>query len=187
MTAALLLRDSTTVIATVRDPSHETSRSLASLPAGSGSKLIVLPLNMKHVSSFGPILSAADITHLDVVIANAGLNSGFDAVESTDLQSLRDDFEVNVVGTFSLFQTCRPLLAKGDSRKFVILTTSVGSIKSLETENMPGVSYGASKAAVNWVGKKLSVEYAQQGFKIGLVHPGYVWFALSIVISSNEE
>lgn len=172
MAASLLLRPSTTVIATVRDTSLPAAQSLKSLPVGSDSSLVLLPLDMKNVGPFSSILDQASIITLDVVISNAGLNSGFDTAGETDIQNLRDDFEVNVVGTFSLFQVCQPLLSKGKAKKFVIITSSVGSIKGLEMENMPGVSYGASKAAANWVGKKLSVEYAKQGFKIGLVHPG---------------
>lgn len=172
MTAALLLRPSTTVIATVRDPSHDTSTSLASLSTGDDSELIIMPLDVTDVARLASALRESRIDHLDIVISNAGLNSGFDSVRDTTPQSMRDDFNVNVVGTLSLFQVCRPLLELGETKKFNIITTSVGSIKGLEMENMPGVSYGASKAAVNWLGKKLSIEYAKQGFKIGIIHPG---------------
>lgn len=172
MAAALLRRPSTTVVATVRDTSSNAAQSLKSLDTGSDSKLVLLPLDMKHVEPLSSALSDAGITSLDIVISNAGLNSGFDSVEETQIQTLRDDYEVNVVGTFALFQVCQSLLVKGEAKKFVVITSSVGSIKGLEMENMPGVSYGASKAAVNWVSKKLSVEYAKHGFKIGIIHPG---------------
>lgn len=172
MTAALLLRPSITVVATVRDPSHPTSKSLPLLPTGADSKLVLLPLDLKDVALLSSTLHKSGVDQLDIIISNAGLNSSFDSVEATALQAMRDDFEVNVVGTLSLFQVCYPLLQEGQAKKFVVITSSVGSIKGLEMENMPGVSYGASKAAVNWVGKKLSIEYANQGFKIGIVHPG---------------
>lgn len=172
MTAALLLRPSTTVVATVRDPSHDTAISLSALSTGGDSELILLPLDMKDVAPFASVLQESGIDRLDIVISNAGLNSGFDSVQGTTPQSMRDDFEVNVVGNLSLFQICQPLLEKGRTKKFSVITSSVGSIKGLEMENMPGVSYGASKAAVNWVSKKLSVEYAAKGYKIGIIHPG---------------
>lgn len=172
MTAALLLRPSTAVIATVRDPSHESSKSLYSLPTGAGSRVVLLPLDLTNVAPLSSALLASDIDRLDIVISNAGLNSSFDSVQDTAIQAMRHDFEVNVVGTMSLFQACRPLLHSGQAKKFIVITSSVGSIKGLEMENMPGVSYGASKAAVNWVGKKISVEYAKQGFKVGIIHPG---------------
>lgn len=175
MTASLLLRPSTVVIATVRDPSHETAQSLLSLTTGDGSRIIILPLDVREGSDSIPsALDGAGLDHLDVVISNAGSSTSFISVEETTPEDLRDDFETNTVGPFRLFQASWPFLARGETewRKFVFITSSVGSIAGLEFENMPGVAYGTSKAAANWVAKKLNVEYRKDGLKVGIVHPG---------------
>lgn len=177
MAASLLLRPRTTIVATVRDRAHPTVMSLESLPAGDGSKIVVLILDVtKGFESLGPSLEAAGITSLNVIISNAGNSTSHTSIHDTTPQQLRDDFEINALGPFQLFQACWPLLARGqiDNRKFVLITSSVGSIAGLEQENMPGVSYGASKAAANWISKKLSVELKGEGIKVGIIHPGYV-------------
>jgi norsolorinic acid ketoreductase len=173
MTASLLQRPSTTVVATVRDPSHETSASLSSLPTGENSKVVVLALDVKR----GPAtlvsdLASAGIDHLDIVIANAGGSSGYFPVLETDPQFLRDDFEVNVVGFMRLFQATWPLLSKSAIKKLAYISSSVGSIAALDEENMPGCTYGASKAAANWFAKKLSIDFKNEGLKVGIIHPG---------------
>lgn len=180
MVATLLQRPSTTIIATVRDPTTPAAQSLLTLPAGTSSTIIVLKLdNRSGWDEFQTSLENCRLPHLDTVIANAGNSESFVSVMDTKPENLRDDYEVNVVGTFRLFQTCWPLLAKAPKeeeqagvKKFVYITSSVGSIAGLAEENMPGVSYGASKAAANWVAKKLSVEFAKEGLLVGIIHPG---------------
>ncbi len=92
------------------------------------------------------------------------------------------DFRVNAVGPAKLFRAVWPLLDShgGESggegerteKKFVLITSSVGSIASLAVESMPSTAYGMSKAAANWFAKKLSVEYKERGLLVGIVHPG---------------
>lgn len=177
MAASLLLRPATTVIATVRDPAHELAQSLAQLPAGEGSRIIVLAFDARR----GPDtlladLAAAGIEHLNLVISNAGNSDSFRSVLATDAEKLRDDFEVNAVGPFRLFQGCWPLLkagaGAGSDKKYVLITSSVGSIANMEAENFPGVAYGASKAASNWLAKKIGTELAGEGLLVGIIHPG---------------
>jgi norsolorinic acid ketoreductase len=176
MAASLLLRPATTVIATVRDPAHELSKSLSDLPASEGSKIIVSVFDAKK----GPdallaALADAGIQHLNLVISNAGNSDAFRSVLETDPSALRDDFEVNAVGPFRLFQGCWPLLSKaetGSDKKFVLITSSVGSIAGMEEESFPGVAYGASKAAANWLAKKIGTELASEGLQVGIIHPG---------------
>lgn len=73
-----------------------------------------------------------------------------------------------------LFRATWPLLegsARG-KKKFVLISSSVGSIGSLGEESFPSMAYGMSKAAANWFAKKLSVEFKEQGLLVGIVHPG---------------
>lgn len=85
---------------------------------------------------------------------------------------MRYDFEVNTVGTVKLFKSTWPLLRDGDAKKFIVVSSSVGSIAALEQESFPGTAYGISKAALNWFAKKVSVEMKDEGLLVGIVHPG---------------
>jgi NAD(P)-dependent dehydrogenase (short-subunit alcohol dehydrogenase family) len=92
------------------------------------------------------------------------------------------DFEVNAVGPARLFRAVWPLLeggggaggeatAAGREKRFVLITSSLGSIGTLDVESMPGVAYGMSKAAANWWAKKVSVELKGR-LVVGIIHPG---------------
>ena len=142
-------------------------------------------------------LEANGITHLDVVVANAGGSSGFKDILSTvdPDKDLLYDFRVNAVLPLKLFQAVSPLLFSssvpaGDDgtstsssgsnppKKWIYITSSVGSIGSLGEESFPSTAYGMSKAAGNWLARKLAVEFAGRGLLVGVVHPGLVVFPL---------
>lgn len=178
LVAHLLQRPHTTVIATYRSSSSPLN-PFSTLPSPNpSSTLIPLSLSTLHIPSTPSLQSLlpAHITTLDVVVANAGGTSGFRDVESTSAADMTRDFEVNAVGTAELFRVCWPLLEKKSRRepkKFVVVTSSVGSIGALaEGENFPATAYGMSKAAANWWARKVSLDFAGRGLAVGILHPG---------------
>jgi NAD(P)-dependent dehydrogenase (short-subunit alcohol dehydrogenase family) len=69
-----------------------------------------------------------------------------------------------VVGTFILFQACHPLLvASTSSPKFAMIGSSVGSIEVGAALPMRFMSYGTSKAAENYLARKLHFEHENEG------------------------
>lgn len=179
--AQLLLRPSTTVAATVRDTNHESAATLKLLPVASASKLVIVPLNSKDskysYDSLVHRLSHENVNALDIIIANAGTVANFKGILETDMDDAEQCFEVNTLGPLQLFQTCWPLLEKSDvndaaKKKFVLITSASASIEILEWESFPNVAYGMSKAAVNWLVKKISVDFKGAGLKVGIIHPG---------------
>lgn len=181
ITSTLLLRPSTTVIATARDITHSTSQSLSSLPTHPDSHLVLIPFDAAETSPSPPLaelIAGTGVPAIDVVISNAGASAGgfHEDVLTVDPAFLRADFEVNAVAPVRLFQAAWPLLEKkaaaAGEAKFVLITSSVGSIAITEQEAMPGVSYGASKAAANWISKKISVEMKSKNLRVGIIHPG---------------
>ncbi|OIW28308.1 NAD(P)-binding protein [Coniochaeta ligniaria NRRL 30616] len=175
----LLQRPNTTVIATFRASSSAPSTSaLSSLVPHPSSTLIPLPLPILPIPSTATLTSLLppSITHLDVVIANAGGTSGFRDVPSTSAQDMRYDFDLNAVGTAELFRVTWPLLecsGKG-TKKFVVVSSSVGSIGGLAEENFPATAYGMSKAAANWWARKVGLDFGGRGLAVGVLHPGWV-------------
>ncbi|KAM4060823.1 short chain dehydrogenase [Hirsutella rhossiliensis] len=184
MVADLLIRPATTVVATVRNPSASTSQSLKALPTAAGSRLAILAVDEDTpeigYSSIPKRAAEAGIDRVDVAVANAGASGSFDWVLETDPEEVRRCFEVNSIGPFKLFQACWPLLDRSDpalgpgGKKFVLVTSFVGSIAGLEAESFPSAAYGMSKAGANWMAKKMSVEFKDRGLKVGIIHPGWV-------------
>ncbi|KAK0619971.1 hypothetical protein B0T14DRAFT_221435 [Immersiella caudata] len=169
----LAQRENVTVITTSRKPTntgiaaHPTSRHIELLLDESDESISSSTLAQR-------LRNTHSINHLDVVIANAGASSGFKPIPATTPSDILHDFTVNTVGTVKLFQATWPLLDNSEIKKFVIVSSSVGSIASLGVESFPSTAYGMSKAAVNWFGKKLSVDYKEKGLVVGIVHPGWV-------------
>lgn len=170
MVSSLLLRPNTTVVGTIRSDTTPKNE-LKSLPVAEGSQLVVLTLSSASDTSANSLiasLSAHGITNIDTIIANAGSGTSFHPVLSTTLSSLRDDFEVNALGPIKLFQASYPLLKESPKPKFVLISSSLGSIGGVEP--VPNLSYGVSKAAANFFVKKIQVDHKE--IASVAIHPG---------------
>ncbi|KAL2121172.1 hypothetical protein VTJ04DRAFT_5199 [Mycothermus thermophilus] len=191
ITAHLLTRPHTTVIATARslDPNPFAVLNEKTHPT---SRLIPFQLDVTSSSSLDTLVSRLRDEHtiasVDVVIANAGTKTGFGGVLSGDLaERARRDWEVNVAGgVMGVLRGVWPLLKPSDGngeeeggkgkrvKKFVLMSSSVGSIGGLETEFLPAVTgYGMSKAAANYFVKMAGKEL-QGRLAVAAVHPGWV-------------
>lgn len=98
------------------------------------------------------VIEASGISHIDIVIASAGLApAGATPLDTIDIKDVTDAFNVNTVGPIILFQAIKPLLEKSNSPKWISVSSFAGSITRLEVYNTALVgAYGISKAAQNW-------------------------------------
>ncbi len=106
---------------------------------------------------------------IDVLINNAGILKRV-TLEDLDFESIREQFEVNALGTLRVTHALLPLLKTGS--KVVIMTSRMGSIE----DNTSGSSYGyrMSKVAVSMAGKSLSLDLKPRGIAVAILHPGLV-------------
>jgi NAD(P)-dependent dehydrogenase (short-subunit alcohol dehydrogenase family) len=80
------------------------------------------------------------------------------ALETT-ADDVRAHVEVNVIGTLVLFQATYPLLkASTPSPKFIPISASSGSIEYGTRIPINILSYGLSKAAQNYLARKIHAE-----------------------------
>ncbi|KAF2870946.1 3-oxoacyl-reductase [Massariosphaeria phaeospora] len=86
-------------------------------------------------------------------------------------------YKVNAMGPLFLIKSLRafPHLIEDNVTKIVLLSGEVGSI-ALRADAASGGNYGghASKAALNMVGKLLSIDMKPKGIPVVLVHTGYL-------------
>ncbi|MCA9528595.1 MAG: SDR family oxidoreductase [Myxococcales bacterium] len=149
------------VIATCRKPSVE-------LRACAGVR-IEAEVDITDSASLDALRERLGRTRLDVLFLNAGiLESG--GLADLDFESVTRQLEVNAVGPLRTLVALRPLLRRGS--KVALMTSRMGSI----ADNTSGGSYGyrMSKAALNAAGKSLSIDLAQQGIAVAILHPGWV-------------
>lgn len=148
-----LLRPYHIVIGSVRDASAPRSEEIKRLSTAEGSRLHLV--SIENTSLTDPKdavkdIEAAGITHIDIVIANAGISPEPQGPDTVDVKDVIECFQINAVSPLSLYQAVKPLLEK--STKPVWLTASgAASIERLEVHNAQFVvAYGMSKAAVDF-------------------------------------
>ncbi|KAF9470557.1 NAD(P)-binding protein [Pholiota conissans] len=96
--------------------------------------------------------------HIDTLIANAGIAKGMGKIHETSVQNYEEHFSVNVIGPVVLFQAFYDLLKASSLPRFVAITSGAGSIEMIEDTPMDTSSYGMSKAALNWIVRKIHYE-----------------------------
>lgn len=113
-------------------------------------------------------------TKLSTVIITAGY-FGFETFDAPDWEKQVRMYTTSAVGpVFVVHHLVKAgLLEKGS--KVILVSSESGSI-TLRHEKEGGGNYGhhASKAALNMVGKLLSLDLKAQGIAVGLVHPGFM-------------
>ncbi|AEO64646.1 9b57afb8-39aa-4e7c-bb15-a362969ded22 [Thermothielavioides terrestris] len=121
---------------------------------------------------------------LDYLIGNAGLVSKFDAFDPIGelgkqpellTKTLRELFEINVIGQVHLINLFLPLLLKGQTKKVVIVSTGLADFELTNKYDLElGSLYSASKAAVNMIVAKFSAQYKKDGVLFLALSPGMV-------------
>jgi len=174
--AAYLSRPDTVAIAGVRNPTDANSKSLSSLPVGKGSKLIIVKIESDSETdaqvAADALKSKHSITHLDVVIANAGISKFYGPATKTPLTEVWDHFRINTVGPLVLFQAMWPLLKEAKQPKFIVISTAVASMAILEHIPLEATAYGSSKAAVNYI--TLKIHHENPSLIAFPLNPGWV-------------
>lgn len=172
LVAAFLARPHTTVIAAVRDPEATDSQSLMHLRFPESSRLVAVKIDSLEEddarNALAHLKSEQAISSIDVVIANAGVVQHLETALQTPAEAMRLHFNVNTVGPLMLFQASWPLLQAAERPMFFVISSSVGSIEQMEP--VPGLAYGVSKAAVNFMVRKLHFEH--DGLIAAAIHPG---------------
>ncbi|RAL16790.1 SDR family oxidoreductase [Aspergillus homomorphus CBS 101889] len=109
---------------------------------------------------------------LDVLINNAGV-MGRGSLE--EMNDLTESFEVNVNGPHLVTREFLPLLRRGQAKKIVNISTTVGSfgLQSLYRE-AKSQSYKITKAALNMLTVLYSQELEKEGFAVFCVSPGWL-------------
>ena len=118
----------------------------------------------------GNVISAQlGSTGLDAIIHNSGILTR-ESLEEMDFDRIQAQFTVNTLGPLRVILALLDNIRDGG--RIGILSSRMGSIE----DNTSGGRYGyrISKAAVNALGKSLSVDLAPRDIAVALLHPGMV-------------
>jgi NAD(P)-dependent dehydrogenase (short-subunit alcohol dehydrogenase family) len=124
-------------------------------------------LDFTDESSIERVADQVGRTHgkLDALISNAGY-ALLGPWEEMTSQELRDQLEVNLVGTMALCRACLPWL-----REAMGVIVQVSSVSGQTGEALAG-AYNASKFALEGASEARAEELEQSGVRVVLVEPG---------------
>ncbi|GLZ33342.1 short-chain dehydrogenase/reductase [Lentzea sp. NBRC 105346] len=117
--------------------------------------------NDDHIEQLG------DLPQLDAVVNNAGIFVG-GPVETLDLDELRHQLEVNVVGQVAVTQAVLPKLRARRGR-VVFVSSANGRVSAPMTG-----AYGASKFALEAIADAMRIELRPWHIGVSLVEPGVI-------------
>lgn len=129
---------------------------------------IALVADVTDTSSIKAAVARIEALHgrIDVLVNNAGFGM-VGAIEETSLAQIRDVFETNVFGAIGVIQAVLPGMRARRAGHIVTITSVSGWAPWAGT-----AIYGASKFAMECIGRTLAQELAPLGIKVSNVAPG---------------
>jgi NAD(P)-dependent dehydrogenase (short-subunit alcohol dehydrogenase family) len=115
---------------------------------------------------------------LDILVNNAGIARG-SPPSQTDLNAMREVYEVNVFGVITVTNAMLPLLCRSPAARIVNVSSEVGSITSMSDPASPlahmptGLAYPSSKSALNMITAMYAKELRDTPIKVNAANPGY--------------
>jgi len=162
--------DGARVIAACRTPVR--ADALTAIAAGSQGRITVHPLDVTEEASVAGFKSVLGTQAIDVVIANAGTYGGSrQDWDDMDYDAWARTLAVNLMAPLRLAQIVHRNLLAGTGKKFIAITSGMGSNKS-PGGGMHG--YRTSKAALNKLISTLAQDWSADGIIAVSVSPGWV-------------
>ena len=161
------------VTAACRDP--EGASELKALPQSEG-KLDVVQYDATDIAAAVALAQQVEGA-VDLLFANAGMASGetrrFGQAAG---EAMVTEFRVNSLAPLALAEAFADKVAASEMKVIALQSSRMGSI----ADNGSGGGYGyrASKAALNAIGKSLSLDLKDKGIVVVILHPGWVKTAM---------
>lgn len=115
-------------------------------------------------------LGVETLGKVDVLVNNAFVQPPLETIEDNAMDTWRDAFDVNVLGTVQMSKAAiAPMRTAGGGSMVFINSMSVRRIRSKFG------AYAACKAALMATAQTLARELGSDGIRVNSVVPGYVW------------
>ncbi|THY49202.1 NAD(P)-binding protein [Aureobasidium pullulans] len=113
---------------------------------------------------------------LDVLVNNAGvMDHSPGKIGSMETDQLTWTLDINVVGVQRVTAAFLPLLEQGTQKKIVNISSGFGSFAYVAyTAAIPADAYNISKAALNMLTVRYAHQYADAGFTVVALSPGWI-------------
>lgn len=164
MTRAFLARGHQ-VLATCRNPAG--AEGLRELEGS----LEILTMDVSEPECIARCATLLDGRAIDILVNNAGVTHRDTRIGDLDYAAWRQVLEVNTLAPVMVLEAFLPHLLRGEGRKAVAISSSLGSVARAGGGN---IFYRSSKAALNITMRALAVDLAEQGVTVAVVSPGFV-------------
>jgi NAD(P)-dependent dehydrogenase (short-subunit alcohol dehydrogenase family) len=158
-----------TITAACRTP--ESATELRDLDPG-GERLAIVAYDAMDLEA-GKRMAAEIDGPVDLLFANAGMMSQqtrqFGGAAN---EQLMDEMRVNALAPLALVEAFADKVAASELKVVALQSSRMGSIS--DNDSGGGYGYRASKAALNAIGKSLSIDLKPRDIKVLLLHPGWV-------------
>lgn len=131
---------------------------------------VVSGVDVATDAGLAALVAAVGQRAIALLVNNAGILVWGDKLGALDVAGIRKQFEVNALAPLRVTDALRERLGKG--AKVALITSRMGSID--DNSSGGGYGYRMSKAALNMVGKSLSVDLRERGVAVAILHPGMV-------------
>jgi SDR family mycofactocin-dependent oxidoreductase len=111
-------------------------------------------------------LGASELGGIDVVVANAGINSWNRFWEMPDEQ-WQTMLDVNLTGVWRTLKAAVPIMIEQGRGGSIVITSSVAGLKSLPAQ----AHYSAAKHGLVGLGKTAAIELGPYNIRVNTVHP----------------
>jgi NAD(P)-dependent dehydrogenase (short-subunit alcohol dehydrogenase family) len=147
---------------------HARLAAVASEVENGGGKAHVAVVDLEDATASAALVAdtVAAFGEIDGLVLNASL---FEPVplDQVTLESLNRQWSTNVVSHYAITQAAVPHLKQGSSVVFVSSTTSHVGFSGC-------TAYGATKGAIEALGRTLAVELAPHRIRVNVVAPGFI-------------
>ncbi|MCP2678980.1 SDR family oxidoreductase [Maricaulaceae bacterium NA33B04] len=158
-----------TITAGVRNPDAATD--LKALDPGDG-RLRIEAYDATDLNA-AQVLKDKVSGPLDILFANAGIMGPSDQqFGSAASEGFMDTLRTNALAPLALAEAFADQVAESQLKVIALQSSRMGSIA--DNDSGGRYAYRASKAALNAVGKSLSVDLKDKGINVLILHPGWV-------------
>lgn len=157
--------------------SRTRSEALENLAAAAGDRLRWFACDVTSPNADLAVRNArAFLGSIDLLINNAGVAGWSHGLAATEIEEVESLFDVHVLGCLRISRAALPALLDAKDAHIVNISSRLGSITRTESGEFAGrgfsYSYRIAKAALNMLSACLAEEFAPQGIRVSVLHPG---------------
>ena len=167
-----------TVLIGARDPERGEAAARELTAGGADARFIAVDVTAPDGLAAAAAQVERDFGRLDVLVNNAGIALEGPA-DGLTLDLLRQTYETNVFGVYSVTEAFLPLLRKSGAGRIVNMSSELGSLTSNSDPDwgfaaVKPLAYNSSKAALNMMTVIWADQLKDTPIKVNSANPGYV-------------